>query len=484
MKNSESIFNYDSLNRLKKSNPAWRLMCVDNSPLILSFLHRAYIATNQRVISYPDLVTQLDDYLFSLRSAYSEDLYPRKAKEYIEDWAQQDNGFLRIYYVHNNDEPEVDITPATEKVFEWIQSLEQKNFIGTESRLLYLFQLIRDMVNNTEQDAELRLIELEEQKRNIEVEIAKVREGILDTYDSRQVKERFVQIQETAQSLISDFRQVEHNFRTLDREMRERIATSDKNKGGLLDEVFQEQDIIKDSDQGRSFRGFWEYLMSSERQDELKYMLDKVFSIPEIQGSSRFLHEIDLHLLDVGERVYRSYNRIAEQLRNYLDNQSYLEHKRITELIKSIERTAIENKENISLHRLNMDISDTKASIESIMSKPLFTPPKNPLIEDNILVQGQANSSLELLYQQDGVDEALLYGRIRKLLQHEAQVSLSQVIIKHPLEKGLAEIVTYLHLASKNNKALIDATKLVTLCWSSESGIKKNICLPNIIFTR
>lgn len=483
MKKLEQSFNYDSLARLKKSHPAWRLLCMDNSPLILSFLHRTFIAPNLRVIAYSELVTKLDDYLFFIRNVYGEDLYPRKARDYIDDWAGEDNAFFRIYYVHNSDEPEVDITPAIEKVFEWVHSLEQKTFIGTESRLLYLFQLIRDMVNNTEQDVTMRLAELEQQKTNIELEIARVKSGNLAMYDSRQIKERFVQIEETAQSLISDFRQVEHNFRTLDREMRERIATSDKNKGGLLDDVFHEQDAIKDSDQGRSFRGFWEYLMSPERQDELKYMLDKVFSLPDIE-SKNFLQEIDIHLLDVGERVYRSYNLIAEQLRKYLDNQSYLEHKRIAELVKFIERSVIETKDTGLLQKLYMEMNDTRPSIESTMSKPLFTPPRNPVIQDNILIQGQANSSLELLYQQYGIDEDALYARIRKLLQLEPQVSLKQVIAAYPLEDGLAEIVTYLHLATKKCKSVIDNELQVDLSWVTDGAVKKQMTLPNIIFIR
>lgn len=41
------------------------------------------------------------------------------------------------------DEPLFDLTPATEKVIEWIASFEQKQFVGTESRLLTIFRLLR-----------------------------------------------------------------------------------------------------------------------------------------------------------------------------------------------------------------------------------------------------------------------------------------------------------------------------------------------------
>ena len=66
----------------------------------------------------------------------------------------------------------------------------------------------------------------------------------------------------TARSLLSDFRAVEQNFRDLDREVRERIATWDGHKSELLDDIFEARDAISDSDQGRSFVGFWDLLMS------------------------------------------------------------------------------------------------------------------------------------------------------------------------------------------------------------------------------
>ncbi len=67
----------------------------------------------------------------------------------------------------------------------------------------------------------------------------------------------------------TDFREVEHNFRILDRRVRERIALWEGAKGALLAEIMGERDAIADSDQGKSFRAFWDFLMSQSRQEEL-----------------------------------------------------------------------------------------------------------------------------------------------------------------------------------------------------------------------
>jgi len=49
-------------------------------------------------------------------------------------------------------------------------------------------------------------------------------EGDLTLLDHTALKDRFQQFVAVARELLSDFREVEQNFRTLDREVRERIT--------------------------------------------------------------------------------------------------------------------------------------------------------------------------------------------------------------------------------------------------------------------
>ena len=88
------------------------------------------------------------------------------------------------------------------------------------------------------------IAELERRKTAIEAEIRRIRDGHIYLLDSTRIKERFLQISATARELLSDFREVEQNFRNLDREVRERIATWDGSKGELLEQIFGERDMI------------------------------------------------------------------------------------------------------------------------------------------------------------------------------------------------------------------------------------------------
>lgn len=73
------------------------------------------------------------------------------------------------------------------------------------------------------------------------------------------LRDRFQQFTGLARELLTDFREVEHNFRMLDRRVRERIALWNGAKGDLLQDIMGERDVIADSDQGKSFRAFWDF---------------------------------------------------------------------------------------------------------------------------------------------------------------------------------------------------------------------------------
>ena len=271
--------NHATLQALRDRNPAWRLLASPHAPLIASFLHRVFVAPNERVMHEADLAEALEDELFALREQMGTDDYPKIASEYLNDWAAPDKGWLRKFYKPGTDEAQFDLTPATEKAIAWLLSLTERPFVGTESRLLTLFSLLEQISAGTETDPVKRVDDLRRKRDELNAEIARVEAGDVPLLDDTAVKDRFQQFQQLARELLADFREVEHNFRLLDRKVREKIALWEGAKGALLDEVMGERDAISNSDQGRSFRAFWDFLMSSRRQEELSDRLDRVLAL-------------------------------------------------------------------------------------------------------------------------------------------------------------------------------------------------------------
>ncbi len=475
---------HDYLLELKRSHPALRLLAADTAPLILGFLYMAFVRPNRRGIGQEELESSLDDYLFGLGRIYGDELYPRSGVKYLEDWADPGRGILRKYYPNRGDEPEYDLTPATALSIEWVQGLQERQFVGTESRLRIIIDLLRDIIRGTQQDPQLVIRELERQKEEIELKIAAVREkGIVPT-DSTMVREQFFQAEDMARRLLADFRQVEYNFRSLDRQTRELIAVSDKPKGELLDEIFRDRDVIRDSDQGRSFQGFWELLMTPARQAELQEMLEQIYAIEDIREMEPdpLLAKIRYSLLESGELVYRTVNQLVEQLRRFIDDQAWLENRRIMEIIKKIEKDAVEIKDNPPGSRDLIRINEVKPSLSLPMSRNLFSPVQSVRIGEVIIEDGESANTAKLLYEQIYVDEERLHSRIRRLLQGRRQIPLSEILKQYPLEQGLAELIAYVNIGCR--EGIVDEGYTETVTITIENDLSRMVTMPRVLFVR
>ncbi len=475
---------YEYLVGLKK-HPSWHLLSADSAPLIIGFFYRVFTRENRRTIAADEMTAKLEDYLFHLRRILGEDAYPRSAKAYLDDWSEGQTGYLRKFYPARGEEAEYDLTPASEKVIEWLVSFAPKQFVGTESRLLTVFRLLREIAREAMVDPEAEIRRLESEKERIEAELSALKAGHYAPKDGTRIRERFLEARDTSRRLLADFRQVEENFRHLDRQTREKIAVSEASKGELLDDIFGEQDAIQDTDQGKSFRAFWQYMISPSSQEELETLLEQVLTLPEIHDldEDRSMGRIRFELIAAGERVNTTCAQLVEQLRKFLDDQAWLENKRIMAIIRKIEKKAVKVRSEPPSTKRFMYLDHVKMDFGLPMARGLFQPPKRITVDDRVEL-GQGDFDADALYQQQYVDEKELRNRIRRCLKGRSQVTLAQICQDYPVDKGLSEILAYLHLACKDDNAVVEADAGIPILYHDSIGRARKAIMPQVIFTR
>ncbi len=481
--------NYAELESLRRQHPAWRLLVADHAPLIASFLHRAFVAPNVRVMVQADLVEALEDSLFGLREQLGDQAFPKSAQDYLNDWAANDKGWLRKFYPAGSDEPHFDLTPATERALAWLATLGERAFVGTESRLLTLFALLQQMSEGSQTNPATRLADLQKKRDEIDAEMERVRSGDIALLGDTALKDRFQQFTGLARELLTDFREVEHNFRGLDRRVRERIALWDGSKGALLQDIMGERDAIADSDQGQSFRAFWDFLMSQSRQEELTQLLERVLSLPPVLAMQPDLRLRRVHYdwLEAGEQAQRTVAQLSQQLRRFLDDQVWLENRRIMDLLRSIETRSIALRGAPPPGNF-MGIDELASNIELPMERPLHQPPSKAALTSLVLECGEADVDITALFSQVQIDKAALAGHIRQSLQTRVQISLSQLLQARPLQHGLAELLAYLQLASEQGHAVLDESNVEVIEWAAFDAAQQRLMrrarLPQVIFVR
>lgn len=475
---------YDYFAQLRSQNPAWRLLCAESAPLMLSFFNRVFIEANARVISEAELTEKLEDELFFLHETYGEDTLTRGAQEYLKEWSEPEKGWLRRFYAPNADGPYFDLTPSAEKAVAWAISLRRNTFVGTESRLMIIFDLLRQIVESGEQNAEVLLAEATKKRDALTAEMEKIRNGNIARLDDTAVRERFQQFSSMARELLSDFREVEYNFRALDRDVRRKIALANLGKGEILDEVLTQSDSIEESDQGKSFKAFSDFLLSASRQSELHEFLDRVFTMPVIQEMSydRRLTRISDSWLDASDHTLMTMRQLTAQLRQFLDGHVWLENRRITEILQLISRKAVSLGEMPSGNFMELSVPGVEINLP--FERPMFVPTSRIVIDShNILLADEADDT-DLLFEQFYVDKAALMENIRVAMIGAKEVTLGHVLEKFPLTKGLAEVVAYMNIASKSKSAFFDDSAEETVTWPCADGARKRCILPRVIFTR
>ena len=475
----------ETLEALRRQHPAWRLLASESVALVASFLHRVFVLPNRRAIAQADLAEALEDTLFALRDQRGGGVYPKAALEYLNDWAANDKAWLRKFYAPGSDEPHFDLTPATERALAWLGSLSERSFVGTESRLLTLFELLRQMSQGSETDPQARVCELQRKRDEIDTEITRVLGGDMPLLGDTALKERFNQFAALARELLADFREVEQNFRGLDRRVRERITLWDGSKGALLQDILGERDLIADSDQGRSFRAFWDFLMSRSRQDELTQLLQRVMQlapVAELAPDPR-LQRVHYDWLEAGEHAQRTVALLSQQLRRFLDDQAYLENRRIMDILRGIEASALAVRTQPPAGDF-MAIAETAPSVELTMERPLYASAVKLALDTGMLAAGDEDLDAAALFSQFVIDKAALAQHVRQSLQQRSQVTLAELLATRPLEHGLAELVTYLSLATEPGRAVIDDTVQDSVVWVARSGQHKHARLPRVIFAR
>lgn len=68
--------------------------------------------------------------------------YPKEPRAYLDDWSSDEAAWLRRTRPVDSDEIHYEVTPSFEKAYGWVTSLRDRTFVGTESRLHTVIELL------------------------------------------------------------------------------------------------------------------------------------------------------------------------------------------------------------------------------------------------------------------------------------------------------------------------------------------------------
>lgn len=474
--------NLEDLDRLWERHPAWRLLRARNAPLVLSFLGDYFLDGNRGAVPAGVLTTALDDHLYAIHRGEPE-RYTATPGDYLDDWSSPESGWLRRFYQAGSDEVHYEATPTLEKAHRFVESLQERSFVGTESRLHTLIGLLRQIVHGSETDPATRIAELERRRDALDAELAEARAGRFSVLDDTALRERYHQFSSTARELLSDFREVEENFRMLDRSAREKIAGWDGGKGDLLADLVATRTDISASDQGRSFQAFYDFLLSEGSQDELAALLAAVQGMPQVRADRR-LRRVHHDWADAAERTQQTVRNLSEQLRRFLEDQTWIENRRVLELVRSVEASALAVRDAPPRgDELGLVVDEPGVPISLPFDRPLYNAQPEVVIDSMPSPQAIDRSEIDALFTQRFVDTARLADNIRAVVPPRAAVALEEIVALYPVQEGIAEIIGYLALADDDIAVEVGEDEM-SIEYADAEGEPRRVRMPRVTVRR
>ncbi|MGV3524091.1 MAG: DUF3375 domain-containing protein [Candidatus Sericytochromatia bacterium] len=456
--------NYAEISELLQQSATVRLYRSDYAPVILAFFVRVFRTGNQLVVAEADLVEQLADFLEDIdflepvegaNETTSISYHELKARQLVGRWC--DHGFLRNY-LGSKGETLYELSLESEKALQWLDLLQKQDFVGTESRFKDIVSRLRDLVENTHSDPDQRLAELAAKKQRIEQEMARIEsEQSVRSFDDYQIKSRFLEINRLAQQLLSDFREVEDNFRSLTRDIYHRHMELRGGKGQILRYAFDALESLKSTDQGKSFYAFWDFLLVSSGQRELQELTEQVYGLlreRNIEQADGLLRHLRTSLHQAAQKVLDSNDRMAERLSRIIMDTDPQETRQMKETMGRIKELAVQlARHDFSRERfLTLELDP---EVRLPMERRLALEPEEPIfLEQPDSGEGWEDppEALEYLFNAFFVDKEAIRDRIEALLDEHPDWTLADVLNRHPIHQGLPEVFAYLTLASRRGE--------------------------------
>ena len=399
-------------------------------------------------------IDEENDILFS-------DTCEEKAAKYIKRWT--DGGFLTNY---RNEDGEIyyELSSHSSKVIDWLSGLKQEEYIGTESKFKSIITQLRELVEYTNEDREKRLHLLEDKKMEIEHQIQQLQMGEdVKVFEEYEIVPRFQQINKLAKELLSDFKDVDDNFKTIIKEIYQKQIDPTLNKGGILQYTFDALDELKASSQGKSFYAFWEFLLARDMQKELETLINDLFrTLKErnIESTDAFLQNMVSYLYESGRKVYQTNDKMADKLSRII---------RENETSKSDMAKCI-------IHGMEISIPfDRKLTFDQSENLEYSFKPVSDVLSINDF--GELGKVFGNVY----IDRKLLEKNIRETMKGKSQVTLSDVVEQHPLKQGLPELFAYFGALSQFSHKTVNEDKSQTVMFDFENN--KRIRIPEIIIS-
>jgi hypothetical protein len=466
------------------TSPTLSLLHKRHAAVFLSFFHKSFRGEKTDAIPEERLESWWESFIENevAQSDWEGEAPTNSTKFYIEDWCK--NRWLSRHYSEKDGAYVYRITADTEQAILFVEQNLAKNrrsFVGTESNFSKILGALTELAEKTQTDPKVREAQLIAERDKIDAQIAELRKtGKPQTLDKTAVKSRVFDLINMTNRFLADFRSVEDSFRRQRDEIQSLYLGQERSRGDIIETALDAVELLKDSDEGRSFFGFQKMLRSSEDVDNLRLLIEHSQKLAhEYRIDTGLLTGLIGRLLEEQNRAQQTYTAIARQLHVVVEESFQRDRRLLLDVVTEIKKHA---------HIARVAPPDTgiqchlNPMVNPIMGLRWYEKKTTGALNTHINKDDE-NPDLSDFFR--GIGHDLRMEAVREMidaeLKEQPQVSLSAILGKHELKHGAIDLLCFLYVAGRSERhQTLDQRIEVTLSTDPHRVAR----IPEIIYHR
>ena len=343
-------------------------------------------------------------------------------------------------------------------------AMQHRGYATTESRFNRIVHEMQELSNGVNSDPDTRIRELVRKREDIEEEIRKIQEtGEAPIFGEDVIRDQVYDLSDLVEHFLSDFRAIEEFFRDHAREISNLYAQGKASKGDIVEHVLDADEQLRACDQGKSYFGFREMMMNPSLARMFRSLAEQTSDIAKKRGldPQKLFSDLGDRLFGEASSAHGAYGRISRKLRQVVGDHAGGSGRQVRDTLAEIRAHAYQLRD-VTLEDWDFEI-EIRPQFFTLMEAEFWEPKAVEAFAEVKPAKSEDSGWINEILGSVGepLDLKKYRSRVSETLGEVEQITLSEMVERYPLERGVVEIVCYRVIAGEDPRHEILPDELI-----------------------
>ena len=441
-----------------EESPALRLMRGRLGSFVVGFFFKTFKKWGSSEASEEELIATLSEHIEQVRELEDFDAPKRLPQDYLDEWCDEEHRYMTKTYDEDREEYVFRLTRHSEKALSWLQdllSMQQRGYATTESRFNRILVEMESLSQGVNADPEARIKDLSRKRDEIDEEILRIREtGEAPIFGDDVIRDQVYDLSDLVEHFLSDFRAIEEFFKDHAREISKLYAQGDASKGDIVEHVLDADEELRNCDQGKSYFGFRTMMTNPTLARQFRNLAGQTSDIARKRGldPNKTFISLSERLFGEAGSAHGAYGRISRKLRQVVGDHVGGGGRQVRKTLSQIRKSAYLLREDPPVD-WDFEI-DIRPQFFGLMESDFWEPKSVEAFAPIAKAESDDNEWINKILNSVGepLDINKFRERVDLALEDADKISLTEMVDKYPLERGVVDVVCYRVVAGEDNR--------------------------------